>query len=227
MKKILGAALPCVLILLVGCEQAPTDAPPETPVLGLTVYTSTPHVFSDTPMTTEEGAAFNEASIDARIEFSAIIGASATWQEAHAAIQDALATPADQPSYLREQMASVLFLRSRLLDAPSSPERTEALATYLDMLVEHRTPDGALLVALLGEMDGYWPDERVTETAKQSLIGPETFLAKRLNCEDCPDVLERLSKRHNDEQFAQSGDVFLGETATALAALRTLAARGS
>lgn len=190
MKKLFNMPLVALCLVAAACEHAtvPVDAPAQAvdmEILGRTGHYSTPWVFGEDQMPDEERQALAESGLKATVAIYQIIGDASDWQAAHVAMKAYIDSDMEAPPYLREQMASVRMLETLFATEDRSPEALEAIAYYTEFLVEHRTPEGGLLIHALKTLSATWAPEKVAAAAARGVEGVDAYLAKRYYCEAC------------------------------------------
>lgn len=213
MKPVFKLQLLVACFFATACEQAaiPVEAPAQavgTEAVVRTGHYSTPWVFDEQQMPKEERDALSTSALKATVAIFQIIGDAANWQEAHASMKDFIKSDTETPSYLREQMASVRMLDRIFETSDRSPEALDAIAYYTEFLVEHRTPEGGLLVQALRALEKTWSPEKVAEAAARGVEGMDAYFSKRFYCEGCSGKKGGLSSVPI-EGVAESDDAFL------------------
>ncbi len=228
MKNLLNMPLMAFCLTLAACEQVtvPVDAPAQAATLevpGRTGHYSTPWTFSEAQITREEQGQLAEVGLKATVAIYQIIGDASDWRDAHVAMMAYIDSDTEAPSYLREQMASVRMLETLFATEDRSPEAIAAIAYYSEFLVEHRTPEGGLLVLALKTLHGYWSPEKVAAAAARGVEGVDAYLSKRYYCEGCASKKGGLSTV--DIEGVQAGeDVFLIQVEQARDQLKAMSA---
>ncbi len=210
------------------CEQVaiPVDVPAqsvETEGITRTGHYSTPWVFDENQMPSEEREVLAEVGLKATVAIFQIIGNAADWQAAHASMKAYIESDTEAPPYLREQMASVRMLETLFATEDRSPEALDAIAYYTEFLVEHRTPEGGLLIQALQTLEKTWTPEKAAAAAARGVEGVDAYLAKRYYCEGCSGKKGGLSSV-NIESVQAAEDVFLIQVEQARDQLKAMSA---
>lgn len=216
----------CALLVVaaVGCQDAPsaTESAPRIAPADFRVHLKMPEPPGQTlsPETLEARAA---AQTEVTKTLYRILQQAGNWREADGQVRTLLAT-SSLPPYALEQTAATLMLRTQLLvdatadDGPEpNPEKLAAIAFYTELLVEHESPEGRVVAEALQALDGYWSNQKRAAVAARAAAATEAFLAKRLDCTDCPDPLAAL-----DASTEASNQVVLDKAVIALQDLRAM-----
>lgn len=147
---------------------------------------------------------------------------SSDWRDADRFVRSARHVHPDFDESKWEQAAGVFMFRTYFQDMETlSNDQREALAYYTDRLVENRSPEVVLIADAIERLGGHWSEAKRAEVAASAADAAEAFLARRLDCTDCPadQVLRRL-----DQDTRAREDRFLIEAAEATRRLRALSA---
>lgn len=116
-----------------------------------------------------------------------------TWDEAHRAVQAALAAPPDLPdlppaidpaplatfySQRLEQRSAEIMLAQMLPRASFSPESQDQILAYAEVLIRHRSADLGLVVAALERLDRSVDPDARRELAARGVASGEALLAR-------------------------------------------------
>jgi hypothetical protein len=147
-----------------------------------------------------------------------VISESRDWERAHEGVVSLLGEPSEYPTYIREQVAAAMMLRTELLENPSE-KMLPAIAYYTQLLSDNQSPEADLMADALASLVGYWPESQVRSVAQTSVAAAEAHLAQRLDCVDCTGekILQTLRDRTGSPAYA-----FYERQASGMAALRAL-----
>ena len=140
---------------------------------------SVPSEYSDARMQAE-------AQVHATHTLLKAVSEAENWQEANQKVRSLLQSEVpDDPLYHRQQVAADMMLRKRLLDAPASSERQEAVGFYTNLLIENGNVQAPVIRRGLQTLKGYWSNERIAEAATNAARNAQKGLDE-MTCEDCP-----------------------------------------
>ena len=203
-----------ITLMVAGCQEVPSsvvESPART--LDFTVLVNDPEVFTNETAPLEVLKARAQANTAAMHTFYRLIARETdNWREAHEEVQRELAASVESERFVREQTSAILMLKTYLLGEDANADKLDAIGYYTNLLIEHKNPEGPLLADALQRLQGHWSKEEVATAASQAMVGPEAFLARRL---------ERMSK-HIGTDLRATDDLFLNEAEHALAQLREM-----
>jgi hypothetical protein len=121
---------------------------------------------------------------------------------------------------LHEQVGATYMLRALLASGDKGPDARDAIAYYTEVLIGHRSPEGALLVHALQVLDGHISPSAFHALAARAIEGPRHFLETKRDCEACP--TKRVA---SDLQGESAGEaLFFKAIEQALAQLQQMSA---
>ena len=213
------------LVTLMGCQESssPISEPEPTPEPLMSEFSAhllTPEAFTGEKLPEADRQFIAEHSVGEHIKMSVLIHESATWDEAHEAMQAFLAEPSDLPNYIREQRAGVFMLKAARSVANLTDAQREGMMVYVDLLAEHRSPEAALVLEALNRLKGFLPEENVRYTAARVVEGADTYLDNKYYCETCPG---NKSEELTPEAVVETQNIFIQELLGSVESLRLLA----
>jgi hypothetical protein len=145
-------------------------------------------------------------SSDRRFAFAEAILKAPSWSKAHVrtqALMNSISTPD------ADVTASVFMLEVWLLPTREvTPELLGATAFYVDLLLEHESPQAAVLAPAFRRLEGHWPAKRLAEARAAAVRAAERDLVEfgRVDCEDCSgarllEALERARPQNNEFSY--------------------------
>ena len=144
------------------------------------------------------------------ISFNKAVSEASNWQEADREVKALLDLRSSAvPQYRREQQAADAMLKHWLIKGERTTEKQEATAFYVDNLLENRSPQSALILSALEQLDGYWSESRLVEAARVTAQAAEGLVARKTSCEDCAakqlqDALPRQIQSEHDLHLHQT-----------------------
>jgi hypothetical protein len=158
--------------------------------------------------------------MDAGWKVHEIMTDSRGWGEADERVQALIEATPSVVRYQVEQLAAVSILRTHLLEGNPIPDRQRAIARYVDLLVQNRSPEATVIADAIEAMPSMDAASRARWAAAASQAA-EATLARRYDCDGCgvDEVLDRAG-------MGAQRDHALASTARSITRLQTLA-RGS
>ena len=226
MKKIyLISGIALFFLFGIGCSEGESpiaDIPVSNQgiLTDLTVHMLTPEAFTDQGLSKSERSDIAKNSHADYVLMAQIMQHSPSWEVAHEKMQAYLATPSESPDYLREQRAAVFMLKAaRGMDNLSVSDK-EALVGYIDLLAKHKSPEAAVTLQALQQVEGYLSEEKVRFVAERAVEGANTYLDSNYYCDNCP--ASKANKADN-KIMAETQDAFIAELFSSIEILNRMA----
>ncbi len=177
-------------ILLCGCHEMAPQPPEITPEASFYIYQA-PEINPAAMSKADVAKLFD--TINAVTERGReIIESAASWQDAHHELVNLFqAHPEDAVSPARQVLAARM-LEQRLLPAPASEARQQAIAFYTTILLKAENPDASILLPALAQLKDHWPEAQreeairaTRERARAYLERNKDLLARVEDCATC------------------------------------------
>lgn len=194
--------LPLALLVLAGCaDETVSEQSMETPVPSFSVSVTIPQ--GAPPFVPDE--AYNTYSPQA---MNAVLNPKLSWQEADRVARSALSGYGDGPlAYDMQQGVSAFMLRQRLLDAPKTPQRDEAIAYYTGLLLRWNHGDPQTMASALEALEGTWTDARIAAAAAEARTDAQAFADQTGGC----GTAEQCAALPQDRRRADAGARAMGQ----------------
>jgi hypothetical protein len=142
-----------------------------------------------------------------------------TMEEAVEAARADLATREGRDRALAEQALALMLLNKHLADgginstSPAelaqrqpAPEDQVVIGFAMELLIENANPNADLLSAGLATLDGYWPEERISDLATIAARQAESILQRGDDCPGCKPMPNTMARAEAIEAGIRSLD---------------------
>ena len=210
--ELVGLALFMAFVLM-GCREQPgsgfdEEPPAELQLASVLEYGTVEGAQTDA--TLSDSAAMQELKEQQEAFIAFRVAAKTTdWKQADENVRALLDSPSPVARHYREQNAADVMLREWLVGGEPTEERLKAMAFYVDLLVKNESPQSALILPALKQLDGHWPETRVAEAASVAAHAAEDLVARKTSCENCAakqlqDALPRQIQSEHDLHLHQT-----------------------
>jgi hypothetical protein len=161
-----------------GCT---TGTPVEAEPVAVSVPSFTFHYYAppSAPRSPDEVQAELDGVTGLMRAFAEAARASSDWRVVDAAVRAAAAEPSGVRREIREAAAAAFMLELYLLPGEAAASRQDAIAYHVNRLVEHRSPQLALIEEAVGRLDGYWSAERRERVRAQATEAAQAYMSAR------------------------------------------------
>jgi len=177
-------------LLLAGCSEIISESPSVEPEPSFHIFQAPDVKLFE--MSKAEVSAFFKANETVRQRGDEIIKSAGSWQDAHREMADLLQSKQGDAMSPARQILAARMLEERLLQAPESEAKLQALSFYTSILLEARNPDASILLPALEQLKDHWSGEKVAEAvaatrerAQVYLDNNRSLLARVEGCAKC------------------------------------------
>ena len=190
MKLLVGSA--ALLILLASCQESGTPETPVQPTTELLDYRKAPRFHNNPkiypPGFVKEDDRDPETMLAASRMYDAYYYGGQTLEERHHSVlsfRDSMAKANSRvPFFLLDQSASATVIGNLVMEtymAESPPQWSQAelevIGYHVDALIKHRVPQPIILMPALEWLEGHWPAQRLSESARSTAAITKAWLA--------------------------------------------------
>ncbi|WP_457652448.1 hypothetical protein [Rhodocaloribacter sp.] len=171
-------------VLLAGCGEAIFESPGVEPEPTFNIFQAPDVKLFE--MSKAEVSAFFKANETVRQKGEQIIESAASWQDAHRELTELLQSKQGDATSPARQILAARMLEERLLPAPESEAKLQALSFYTTILLDAKNPDASILLPALRQLADHWSGEKIAEAVGATRERAQVYLDHNRN------LLERV-----------------------------------
>jgi hypothetical protein len=169
-------------LLLTGCSEIISESPEVESEPTFNIFQAPDiHLFE---MSKAEVSAFFKANETVRQRGEQIIESAGDWQDAHRELADLLQSNQGDATSPARQIIAARMLEKKLLPAPESEAKLQALSFYTTILLEAENPDASILLPALRQLTDHWSGERLAEAVAATRERAQVYLDRNRNLLD-------------------------------------------
>ncbi|WP_456428648.1 hypothetical protein [Rhodocaloribacter sp.] len=169
-------------LLLTGCSEIISESPGVKPEPTFNIFQAPDvNLFE---MSKTEVSAFFKANETVRRRGEQIIESAGDWQDAHRELVDLLQSNQGDATSPARQIVAARMLEERLLPAPESEAKLQALSFYTTILLETENPDASILLPALRQLTDHWSGEKIAEAVEATRERAQVYLDRNRNLLD-------------------------------------------
>lgn len=161
-------------ILLVGCNEIISESPEVPSEPSFTIFQAPNLNLSE--MSKAEISAFFQANDVVRQSGEDILESAGSWQDAHRELVRLFRSNPGAATSPARQVIAARMIEERLLPAPKSAAKQEALSFYTTVLLEAGNPDASILLPALQALKEHWPEARIEEAVAATRTRARAYL---------------------------------------------------
>ncbi|GEM_PF-5478111 len=169
-------------LLLAGCSEIISESPEVASEPTFNIFQAPDiNLFE---MSKAEVSAFFKANEVVRQRGKQIIESAGDWQDAHRELADLLQSNRRDAASPARQIIAARMLEERLLPAPESEAKLQALSFYTTILLEAENPDASILLPALHQLRDHWSGEKLEESVAATRARAQAYLDRNRNLLD-------------------------------------------